>query len=115
MKKRRSAPGHRRARSHAPSVALFIAQLIRLVKALAASARALKIVGQQLSHNSIVRTNPLGPLALHVDHELRSLVVGRSPTALLRISAGHKNYDERYDGHYHAHRMQNSVTHRPLQ
>src|SRR5437868_4951447 len=93
--------------------AFFIAELIYLAVALAASAGALEIVGQQLGDNSIIRANAFGPLALHVDHELRGLVVGfgpiRSPMALLRTGGGHKDYDARYE----AHQVQNSVTHRP--
>src|SRR5260370_12027122 len=84
---------------------------------LAASAGALEIVGQQLSDNSIIGANAFGALALHVDHELRGLVVGCGPMALLGLlgmGGGHKDYDARYEAHYNAHRVQNSVRHRPL-
>jgi hypothetical protein len=96
--------------------ALFIAQLIRLVVAIASSGGALEIVGQQLRDNSIICANAFGPLALHVDHELRRFVVRGGPMALLGllgIGGGHKDYDARYEAHYYAHRVQNSVTHRP--
>src|SRR5216683_1753624 len=74
----------------------FIAKLILFVVALAASAGSLEIVGQQLRDNSIICANAFGPLALHVDHELRSFVVGCDPMALLRLlgmGGGHKDYD----------------------
>src|SRR4029077_8362720 len=77
----------------------FIAQLIHLGVALAAGAGALEIVGQQLRDNSIIHANAFGPLALHVDHELRGFVVGCGPMALLRIGGGHKDYDASYEAH----------------
>src|SRR6266481_1524410 len=89
--------------------AFFIAQLILFVVALPAGAGALEIVGQQLRDNSIIRANAFGPLALHVDHELRGFVVGCGPMAFLRIGGSHKDYDARCD----THQVRNSVTHRP--
>jgi hypothetical protein len=73
--------------------AFFIAQLICLGVALAVSAGALEVVGQQFGDHSIIRANAFGPLALHVDHELGGFVVGCGPMALLRIGGGHKDYD----------------------
>jgi hypothetical protein len=71
----------------------FIAELIRFVVVLAPGAGTLKIVGQQLGDNSIIRANALGPLTFHVDHKLCGFVVGCGPMALLCIDGGHKSYD----------------------
>src|SRR5689334_12294132 len=60
----------------------FITQFIGLGVTLAAGARALKIIGQQFSNHSIIHTHTFGPLAFHIDHELRGFVVGSSPMAL---------------------------------
>ena len=92
-----------------PAWTFFIAQFIRLVESLPASARALKIGSQQLRDNSVVRANAFGPLAFHVDHELRGLVVRCGPMALLGTGGVHKDYDARYD----AQQAQNWVTHCP--
>ena len=81
----------------------FIAQLVGFGVALAASARTLEIVCQQLGDNSVVRTHALGPLLFHVDHVLRGLIVGCGPVALLRMGAGHKDNG--------AQQLQDSVTH----
>src|SRR5712691_8841237 len=96
--------------------AFFIAQFILFVVALAASAGTLEIVGQQLGDNSIICANAFGPLALHVDHELRGFIVGCGPMALLGllgIGGGHKDYDARYYAYYEAYQVQSSVTHWP--
>ena len=75
----------------------LIAQFILFGVALAASAGALEVVGQQLRDNSIVSANAFGPLALHVDHELRGFVVGCGPAAGLGVGGGCKEYDAGYD------------------
>src|SRR5258707_12159055 len=103
MKKKRSAPGIVECAAVRRVWAFFIAQFILFVVGLAASAGALKIVGQQLRDNSIICANAFGPLAFHVDHEFRGLIVGVGLMALLGllvICGGHKDNDARYEEHY---------------
>jgi hypothetical protein len=65
--------------------AFLVLQLIRFAEACTFRGCALEIVRKQAGDDAVINACTLSPLAFHVDHVCRGLIVRRRPMTLLRM------------------------------